>query len=361
MKIIQIQSRPMIYNFSGKEFFMNPYQKFLVPDFIVASIYKNHQEDPQILIPNIYEVEEYKNYFKMFNYYEFIKKPDNILISRTGGLGDLLLLSSLVYYFRKKFKKIKIYFSTLPKYFELLKLFDIDGYFPIICPISKIKKIVRYIISFEGKIENEKLLNWYELTSRLVHYKLTKPYIKKIPQKYLNKYKALVNKNKFNIFVHYHAGYSNRKINPFFLASILKKIKTNDIEFIFSKFKNEKEKNMLVNEYKWRYIYTPTIIDLFALVSICNYVISVDTVIPHFCGAIDKPFLGIFGPFSPELRITTYKNADWIVPNKTKVKEICEEYPCKIHGSCKINKDYGECFKFIEEEIFIQKIKGKLK
>ena len=59
-------------------------------------------------------------------------------------------------------------------------------------------------------------------------------------------------------------------------------------------------------------------------------VVSTDSASLHIAASLDIPLFGIYGPFLGELRLTTYKNADWINAQKK-----CA--PCFLHQYNRLN------------------------
>ncbi len=111
-------------------------------------------------------------------------------------------------------------------------------------------------------------------------------------------------------------------------------------------------------EYVFNYAkYSHSIQHTICLTSLCQLAVSTDSSMMHVAESLSKPSFGIYGPFPGEIRLTTYKNADWI---------NCEKdcAPCFLHGAneCPNSKDgHSTCYDNLDIEETVKRIEGKLK
>jgi len=94
-----------------------------------------------------------------------------------------------------------------------------------------------------------------------------------------------------------------------------------------------------------------------ALSSIAEMSISTDSSLMHLSASVGTKCLGIYGPFPGEIRLSTYKNCDWI-----NVKSDCT--PCFIHSPLPCRNSYGghgKCYNNIDMSEFNEKFENLLK
>jgi ADP-heptose:LPS heptosyltransferase len=95
---------------------------------------------------------------------------------------------------------------------------------------------------------------------------------------------------------------------------------------------------------------------LIALISLSKGVVSCDSASIHLAASLNKPAVGIYGPFPGELRLGTYPNVDWI-----DCPSICA--PCFINfkeGGCPNTSSmkYGYCFTKLSLPLLVKKVEN---
>ena len=367
MKILTVPpTSGFLVSFGSQKFFLHPNHQYLCPDFIQTQIERSYNYKLNFSAPTS---------FKRFTGIPRKKKKRHgILISRTGGIGDLLLISSLIRELEKF--HVPLAFMTQPKYFDIFNLIPIKRYYGLLCPVASVKDL-RYYITFEGVIEKDTEHNWYDLIEKVTKIKLSQkiPYIKVPPREKVNLYNAIkkeICKDSNDIFalVHYYSGSPVRRMDPAVLKGKLEKVRQQvakeldlKLKFVFCRF-DRYEKNKLTG---WIWVRTDTITDLAALCYVSDLIISTDTCPVHFAGGYQKKALGIYGPFPAWARITTYPTVEYVEPVPSTVKTLvgCEKIPCFTHGHspCPYSKNlpYSPCFDFIQWEEMAEKVINLLK
>lgn len=73
----------------------------------------------------------------------------------------------------------------------------------------------------------------------------------------------------------------------------------------------------------------PTHRQLGCLTRLAGLVVGPDSALMHFAAAVDTPFLGVFGPTSPEVYCKHYPLAEWVWDKQACVGKPCERtFPC---------------------------------
>ena len=116
------------------------------------------------------------------------------------------------------------------------------------------------------------------------------------------------------------------------------------------------------------FFHSPYSKDLGKTISLINYskmVVAPDSSLIHISAGLDVPVLGVYGAFSGDIRMSTYKYADWVVPPEN--YDVCEaggrfcfkhgHAPCKAApvGKC------VPCYDHIELDVAYQKMNRLMK
>lgn len=84
---------------------------------------------------------------------------------------------------------------------------------------------------------------------------------------------------------------------------------------------------------------------LFALVSQCCVAVGIDSVLMHAAGAFGRPFVGLWGPLAPDLRMRYYKNQT-VIWNKSCPKAPCLHYRGGFDECPPVARSVGMCLCF---------------
>ena len=297
---------------------------------------------------------DFNRYFRLLDvneYYEKfnIKNPKKkIVIIRTGGIGDLISLSSITCFLYENVSK-NITWITSPKYPEIFNWYKVPvkglTFFDAVeknIDLLKLKKGNRFtgVVYFEGVIENSKE-NWYELQYEVIGMEKEgfnpewgRPQLK-IPKEFEKKHTGNIDLSKKSILINPRST-SRIRTMPFsdIYEAIIEVIKDNPNYNIYvheynivSKLDKEKLKEIQEKDPRVKLIKAKNLHEFFLDAKDATYTISVDTALIHFREGIEKPGLGIYAAFPTEARTKYYKYTLSIdIPF-----EKCGQQPCFIH------------------------------
>lgn len=292
-----------------------------------------------------------------------------LLIWRTGGIGDLLFIQPNLYFLKEKYPSCKIKFACAKRYHFMVENWEcIDELIDLPFTIQTFV-CADYHCLFEGVIERCKEAenkNAYELFTNWMNINL--PKIKLVPKQkpkenILKECKDILRSNFFNennfILAQLRASSPIRSPRLSIWKDIIDdltdkghKVILTDSSIIFQQleyFRNQlKNKDLVFNFSKFSNTLDYTI----ALASLSKLIIGPDSSLLHIGASLNKKGFGIFGPFTGEIRLSTYPNFDWI---NTKIE--CS--PCFLHGQkpCKNSvNNSSKCFDNIDMNLCLKKI-----
>jgi len=326
----------------------NVNQTFIVPDWFVR--------DRLTALPDWqkhFQVKEAFDVVKPFNYEEYKKNPEgSILVSRTGGIGDLLFFSAIIKKLNKDFPEAKIYLTTRYEYKNLPELLDCKFTFTSI-PLNITNSDIKWVIFGEGMIEEPKYQDWNVYDLLADNFKIPFSDEEKRPQinvekaidnfylkTILKKYPQLNDTNKIKIMLHLHSTSALRQVNfDLFNNTILTKLK--DVIgggnlFIYSanhfaiKEKNLNKKESYIKN-NITLISAKNLKQLTTLVSLADYVVSVDTAVAHFAEGLNKHGLILYTNIPAYARSKYYLYMKSVEPDWEDSRFLCKK-PCYYHG-----------------------------
>jgi len=103
--------------------------------------------------------------------------------------------------------------------------------------------------------------------------------------------------------------------------------------------------------------FSEDITDLIAITSLSKIAVSPDSALIHIAAGLGIKAFGIYGAFTGNIRLSTYKNCDW-----SDCKSLCS--PCFIHeySLCKnVLNNYPDCYNNLNIQETLQKIEKLLK
>lgn len=316
--------------------FITPNQKQLFINKIVETCLKTRNID--VL-----------NYMEFFNLDDFIKpvnynsKFNNLLIVRSGGIGDIIALSSIIDYFEDK----NIFFLTQKKYYPLFEWFNkkpfrlLDYYDCIFKEWNKQRfNLSRWRrFNADGLIEKSKE-NWFKIFFEAIgiidiENQWCRPDLKK--QRINNKKSGIQLKSngKKSLLICNKATAMMRSIE---LNDILDCLPANiyDNYQIFTHKQNIQDDDNLEN-----ITILETDLEGFLLDSFdADEVIATDTGVIHFREGIQKHCIALFNSFTIESRTKYYEFID-----SFQIKSDCNLQPCFLHETDKI-KFCSKCEKW---------------
>ncbi len=357
-------------NFKKQRLYKN--QQYICGLGIYMQLRVEPRKNKRILKPsNI----KFKNIYKPYNGQDLNNKT--IFFWRTGGIGDLLFINPIIRHLKEKYPSCKIKFACGPQYQSMLELFEgIDKIYDLPFSLDELFSSDYHAI-FEGIIErtiqaqNE---NAYQLFSKSLNLNI--PVEELHPKIIENEEKTIECKNilrdnnieKDNfILIQLNASSPIRTPSPNFWKSLIEALLNNfNYKIIFTDSPHRGPKiDLFINEnlkqYKDKLFnfspYSKTLSTGISMASLSKLIISTDSAMIHIGAALNKRIFGIYGPFPGHIRLSTYKNCDWIQP------ENCKCVPCFKHGQqpCRNSRNnYSICYDLINIDNTIEKIKNLL-
>jgi len=296
-----------------------------------------------------------------------------ILVTRTGGIGDLLFIQPNLTYLKEKYPTCKIIFACGPQYHAMVETWDcIDELHTLPFNLSVMIKADYHVI-FEGVIERcaeAKTVNAYKLFTRWLGLDLPderlRPKQEPKPDK-LEAVKYWLKDRKINDFtvMQLRASSPIRTPRPQFWRNIIHPLVRDGHTIVISDAPSmEKNLNEFiatldpdVRDKVYNFSpHSPTLDFSIALTSLAKMSISPDSSFIHMATSLGIPGFGIYGAFTGHVRLTTYKNVDWI-------QSPAQCAPCFIHGPnpcSKATAGHPICYDQIDIDECLEKIKGLL-
>jgi len=281
------------------------------------------------------------------------KQDLKVLFVRSGGLGDLLLLTSALAEFKRQFSYSKIILATNTIYFCL---FENNKNVDKLIDVNDVNNYTDYdlLINLNGILEDAhtnrriKRINVY-------YHKIGFDNVENVKVDYFFKEGEIMQtKNKFklpeNLIAIVLRG--STPIRSWTYENIKKLIKISP-EYNFVLLDHQKiygfdnYKNVIDLQGK------TTIREAVAVIKLCNAVITPDTGLMHCAGAVGTPFVALFGSIDPELRVSHYKNYE-VIYLKNKISCV----PCFDAPSC---NGSVRCMQEITAEMVKEKLDNILK
>jgi len=316
---------------------------------------------------------KFKNIYRPYTGQDLTDKT--LLVTRTGGIGDLLFIQPNLIYLKEKYPSCKIKFACGPQYHAMVEAWD------CVDELLNLPFTIKHLISsdyhafFEGVIERceqARHINAYNLFSKWLGLDL--PDEKLIPkqkpkEEMVEKCKIFLNDNNVDtpfIIIQLRASSSIRTPRPEVWKELIEVLVDKGHKIIITDGPNvkhqidnfiseldEKCKNKVLN-----FAHVSETLDYsIALTSLAKLAIATDSSLMHIAASLGTPAFGIYFPFPGEIRLTTYKNVDWIGPTNVHCA------PCFLHGSqpCKNSKDgHSLCYDTLDINKSIEKIEGLL-
>lgn len=265
-----------------------------------------------------------------------------LFVSRTGGIGDLLFIKPNLDFLKEEYPTCEIKFACGPQYQAMLKNWDcIDEVYDL--PIDFAPFLdADYHAIFEGVIERCKeaeVTNAYKLFTKWLNLNLPNELL--IPSQEpeeveIEKCKDILKEwgifgKKFFI-TQIRASSPIRTPSTSFWVNLFSKLVDRGYHIIISDspYQEENIQTFIDSFPKPDFLHNFTkksenLKYLIAMTSLSNLSISTDSALIHIAQSVNTPSFGIYGPFPGHVRLSTYKNVDWI-----DAKRQCT--PCFIHS-----------------------------
>jgi ADP-heptose:LPS heptosyltransferase len=269
-----------------------------------------------------------------------------LLIFRTGGLGDLMFSQPIVKYLKEKYPTCKIVYATAPKFTHIFNSWPTGLVDKVTTIPFHMNHMINsdYHLSFEGVIERceeAKKENCYDLFSRFaglnIDHRDEKYKIELIPnQVILNELKKEKNIPDNFVVVQMKASSPIRVMPSVHWSNIISELNKNNINVVYldlpqrtplydqfvEHYNLDKSKNFNLCNLSKNINYAINIL------SISSGIVAIDSSMTHFGPALGIPTLGIYGSFRGDIRMKYYKNSDWVET----INSDCPIMPCYFHS-----------------------------
>ena len=265
------------------------------------------------------------------------------IVIRTGGIGDLISLSSISMNLIDKLKidSKSLIFISQEKYKDVFNWYKNDitfrSYFSPIVKYNSNNSIEKnrvnkkyFTVYYEGIIENSKQ-NWFKLQFDTINndfdVKYGRPQLK---TERISNDESNIDISKKSVLINPRSTAIIRSMRfQDLYESLIDCIGYKDINIYVHKINlREEDLNYIYNINDNRInIITAENLHLFLLDAFdVDLVISVDSAIHHFREGVEKPSIGVYGPFLLEARVMYYKYTKSI-----NIASNCPNMPCFIH------------------------------
>lgn len=314
---------------------------------------------------------KFKNIYKPYFGQDLTDKT--LLVTRTGGIGDLLFIQPNLIFLKQKYPTCRILFACGPQYQSMVNNWDcVDEVIDLPFPLETMILESDYQAVFEGVIERcseAHTKNAYNLFTEWLGTNLPDELL--IPKQEAKSEKVeyckqILNqwglKEKEFLLFQLRTSSPIRTPSPETWKQVIDHLIKNGYNIVITDGKHnsdivEEFINTLDNPEKCFNFakYSDSLDCSIGLTSLAKVCISADSALVHIAASLGVKSLGIYGPFPGKIRLTTYgKLADWIDCNVG-----CS--PCFIHGHrpCKNsdNGGHGKCFRSLNVDEVLEKVK----
>jgi len=367
MVLGEITSNSTMYS-DNKKMSLKSGEVYVMSYGTYMAAYRERLKNSQIMKP--YK-KQFKNYFKRYFGQDLTNK--NLLVWRSGGIGDILFSQPVISYIKKTYPSCKITFSTSFNNSSIFKCWPTGLVDKVLSMPFLLKELYEnnYHLTFEGSIERCKeaeKINCYDIFKKIsgLEFNIEDYQIKLIPnEEKVNKFKDIVPEN--TIIIQMRASSAIRMMNSenwkkiinglFDMNYNVAVIDSSNTISIYDSFKKEYNLDKLINLSP----YSENLDDAISMTSLSKGCITIDSSFSHISAALGIPVIGIYGPFLGHLRMSYYKNSDWV--DSDNYLE-CGKYPCFFHhnrmGECPFVKlkSLPGCLGSINTNIVLDKFKA---
>ncbi len=297
-----------------------------------------------------------------------------ILFTRTGGIGDLLFISPCLRFLKNKYPSCTIKFACGPQYHAMVETWDcIDELLTLPFTVNHLLKS-QYHAFFEGVIERceqAKTINAYHLFSQWLGLDIPDedlvPIQKPKPELIEEVKEGIDEDERDFIILQLRASSIIRTPRPEIWKKMIEKLVSNGHRIYitdsphfapqidsFIKTLDEHIQRKVINFAT----YSETLAHSIALTSLAKVAVSTDSSLMHIANSLGIPAFGLYLPFPAKVRLTTYKNVDWVGPKDLKCA------PCFLHGGnpCKNSSEgHPNCYDSVDIDECVEKIEALIK
>lgn len=301
---------------------------------------------------------------------------------RTGGIGDLLFITTTLHELKRRYPEAKIFLGCNPEFGTILQSAD---YRLVELPMKKSNLDASdYIMIFEGMIEGSaeaETVHAYDIVRnkfKLDSLATYKPvvHIDEEVKTHVAEYIKMVKdytsiEDKKIVVIQLFSSVPKRSAKEELILQLMDKLPENYNFIIIGSPSQQPQIEHFVTA-AWQKVpkrvfcgsqMLPSLMEAAALISMTDLVIGPDSAVLHMAGAFDKPMIGLFGPFPSKLRLSYYKNAIGIDAN-SKCQFARGEYnACFEHGegTCSLAKKvlqfYSPCLELIKVDDILEAMK----
>jgi len=295
-----------------------------------------------------------------------------LLVSRTGGIGDLLFIQPNLIHLKEKYPTCTIKFACGPQYQDMIKYWDcIDKVLDLPHTLNHFLQ-ADYHAYFEGVIERceeAHTKNAYNLFSRwlgldlpdekLIPFQSPSPLKLAICDRFLRDHN--ISKDKMLLF-QMKASSPIRTPRPAIWKDLMLKLIDKGYQIVITDNPQQSPnielfRKLVNSDQVFNFsTFSETLDYTIAMAALSKCCVSTDSSLIHIAASLDVPAFGLYGPFPGEIRLTTYDKVDWI--NAKKDCAPCFQHgpnPCKNstngHSNCYDNIDLDKCVSKIERLI----------
>lgn len=289
-----------------------------------------------------------------------------LLIWRGGGYGDLLFIQPIIQYIKYKYPTCFISFAGGFRFLPIIKSYPpnlINSTIDIPFKISTIYDYDYHII-FEGSLERcieAKDKNCYDIMNMMANVDINyKDYpLRLVPD--ISILNPSTPKEPFIVF-QWRASSEIRSLSIPMAIKIINIILNNNFKVVMiDRPEFSYLNNSIVREFNNKNVINiKNSIDInhaISVISQADGVVGIDSSFLHIGESLNKPILGLFGPFKGYTRLEYYRNRDWIEP----ILFPCKTPNCNFHGDKKqcpeLNIKMDNCLSYIKLNEFEDKFK----
>ena len=337
---------------------------------LFMQVKKQMKKDPRL---------KFKKFYKPLPHEAEIQNGDKLLVWRTGGIGDILFITTILNHIKKIYPETIIKFGCAKQYQPILVGLDfIDRVIDLPLHLNNLRTC-DYSIIFENIIENNpkaEKMNCYDLMSQQfnidfqdVERKFPVIYVQDEPRQLVDNWiKEQGIQDKRLILIHQRASSPIRTPTVHFSSDMVGKLVEGlpeDCHFLIIDMPQQekivdKYINTWLTDYKDRITNVSSISkDLsitMAIVERMSCVVGIDSSMMHFAAGLEVPAVGLYGPFKSDLRVRYY-------PKTIGLDATHHCCPCFKHGhehcdeAKKINGGIGApCFSKIPFEKIVNSV-----
>ncbi len=254
---------------------------------------------------------------------------ENLLVFRTGGIGDLLFIQPNLRYLKEKYPTCNISFACGPQYQPMVENWPcVDEVLDLPFSLSTLQK-AKYHVLFEGVIERcrqAETENAYNLFSKWMGLDLPDDLL--IPKQdpkpdLLEKCQGILKEwgipEKGFVVMQLRASSPIRSPRPDFWKDLVSRLTDNGHHVLLTDNPRQSDKidEFIKTIYKKDMVHnfcgkSEDIAHSIAIISLAEGVIATDSAMNHIAASVDVPMFGLMGPFPGHIRFKTYTKADWI-------------------------------------------------